>query len=55
MTAQEKKNGGNKVNRWSTDVPGKDIFALEKCLFMKNVDGSNWNCAVICMEDKKIH
>ena len=42
----------NKVKKWSTNVPGKDIFALDKVFFRHNVDGSHWTCAVIFMEEK---
>jgi len=44
----------NKVKKWSTNVPGKDIFALDKVFFRHNVDGSHWTCAVIFMEEKRI-
>ena len=45
----------NEVKRWSVNVPGKDICALDKVFFMHNVDGSNWRtCAVIFIEEKII-
>jgi hypothetical protein len=44
----------NEVKKWSTNVPGKDIFALDKVFFMHNVDVSHWTCAVIFMEEKRI-
>ena len=45
----------NKVKRWSTDIPSKDMFAIENFVFMHNIDESHWNCEVIFMEDKRIH
>ena len=44
----------NEVKKWSKNVPGKDIFALDKVFFMHNVDGIHWTCAVIFMEEKRI-
>ena len=44
------ENGGKEAKRWSTNVPGKDMFARDKFFFMKNVDESHWICAVIFME-----
>ena len=44
----------NEVKKWSTNVPGKDIFALDKVFFMHNVDVSHWTCAVIFTEEKRI-
>ena len=31
------------------------MFALDKVLFMKNVDDSHWTCAVIFVGEKRIH
>ena len=49
VSKQEKENMGNRVKTWSKNVPGKDMFALGKVLFMHNVDEINWTCAVIFM------
>ena len=54
MIAQEEENGGNEFNKFSTNVPGKDMSALEKVFFVHNVDESHCTCAVIFMEDKRI-
>ena len=54
MSGREKENGGYEVNRWSTNVPGKDMFALENVFVMKNVDKSHWTCAVIFIKYKMI-
>ena len=37
------------------NVPVKDMFALDKVFFMYNVYGSHWTCAVIFIEEKRIH
>ena len=50
MSDQEKENRGNEVKIWSTNVPGKDIFALGKVFFVHSVDESNWTCVIILME-----
>ena len=45
---------GNEVKRWSTDVPGKEIFELVIVFFMQNIDESHCIYAVIFMEQKRI-
>ena len=50
MSEQEMENGGNEVKRWSTNVPDKYMFELNKVFFIKNVDKSHWTCAVIITE-----
>ena len=54
MIKREKENRGNEVKIWSNNVPGIDMFALGKVLFMQNVDESHWSCAVIFTEEKRI-
>ena len=54
MSKREKENRGNEVKIWSKNIPGKDMFALGKVLFMHNVDESHWSCAVNFMEEKRI-
>ena len=54
VSKQEKENRGNEFNIWSKNVPGKDMFALGKFLFMHNVDESHWTCAVIFVGEKRI-
>ena len=54
MSKREKENRGNEVKIWSNDVPGKDMFALGKVLFMHNVDESHWTCAVIFIDENMI-
>ena len=54
VSKQEKEKQGYEVKIWSKNIPGKDMFALGKVLFMQNVDDSHWTCAVIFMEEKRI-
>ena len=42
------------VRRWSKQVPGGDIFALDMLLFPINVGGAHWILAVIDMTKKEI-
>ena len=42
------------VECWSENVPGKDIFVLNKLFFGCNVNGAHWTCAVVFMQNKKI-
>jgi len=42
------------VKRWSKNVPGKDIFALDKIFVACNVNRTHWTCAVIFMQKKTI-
>jgi hypothetical protein len=42
------------VKRWSKNVPGKDIFGLDKIVFPINMGGMHWICGTIFMKDKKI-
>ena len=42
------------VKRWSKNVPGKDLFALEKIFFPINQGNSHWICAVAFMAEKRI-
>jgi len=42
------------VKRWSKNVPGKDLFALEKIFFPINQGNSHWICAVAFMSEKRI-
>ena len=45
----------SKVHRWSRNVPGGDIFNLEYILCPINTDNQHWSCAVISMQEEKIH
>ena len=42
------------VKRWSKKVPGGDIFALDKVIFVVNDGGVHWGCAVAYIQLKKI-
>jgi Ulp1 protease family, C-terminal catalytic domain len=42
------------VKRWSKNVPGKDIFALDKVVLPINMGGMHWICAAIFMKEKRI-
>ena len=42
------------VERWSEEVPGKDIFELDKIFFACNIRSTHWTCAVIFMQKKRI-
>jgi len=42
------------VKRWSKQVPGKDIFNLNKVFFPINVARMHWVCAVAFIQEKKI-
>ena len=42
------------VMRWSKNVPGEDIFALDKIFFPVNVPNVHWACAVIFVQEKRI-
>jgi sentrin-specific protease 1 len=42
------------VKRWSKNVPGKDIFALDKIFIPVNMSNVHWACAVIYIQDRKI-
>jgi hypothetical protein len=42
------------VERWSKNVPGKDIFNLDKIFFTINQAQSHWVCAVAFMQEKRI-
>ena len=46
--------GFSGVKRWSRNVPGRDIFALDKIIFPLNVGGLHWNCIVAFMQDNVI-
>ena len=54
VSNREKGNRGNEVKIWLKNIPGKDMFALGKVLFMHNVDDSHWTCAINFMEEKRI-
>lgn len=42
------------VERWSTKVPGEDIFNLKYIVCPINLNNIHWTSAVIFMEEKKI-
>ena len=42
------------VKNWSKKVPGTDIFALDKVIFVVNIGGVHWGCAVAYIQLKKI-
>jgi sentrin-specific protease 1 len=42
------------VKRWSKNVPGKDIFKLEKIFFPINQNNMHWTLAVAFMKQKRI-
>jgi len=42
------------VKRWSKNVPGKDIFDLDKICFPIHTLG-HWVCAVAYMQERRIH
>ena len=52
---ERKGKWGNEVKRWSTNAPVKYMFALDKVFFMQNVYESHCICAVIFMDDNRIH
>ena len=41
------------VRRWSKNIPGKNIFALDRIFFPINRGCMYWMCAVIFMQKKK--
>jgi Ulp1 family protease len=42
------------VRRWSKNVPGKDIFSLEKIFFPVNMGELHWICVVVFMTERRI-
>lgn len=42
------------VKRWSKNVPGKDIFKLDKIIFPINQNNMHWTSAVVFMKQKRI-
>ena len=46
--------GYNGVRRWSRNVPGGDIFSLDKVVFPVNLGGVHWVCIVAFMQKKEI-
>ena len=42
------------VRRWSKNIPGKNIFALDRIFFPINRGCMYWMCAVIFMQKKKM-
>ena len=42
------------VKRWSKQVPGKDLFKLDKIFFPINENRMHWVCAVAFMSEKRI-
>ena len=42
------------VRKWSKEVPGKDIFALDKIFFSCNILRTHWTCIVIFIQEKRI-
>ena len=42
------------VKRWSKNVPGKDLFALDKIIFPINEGQMHWICACIFMSERRI-
>jgi sentrin-specific protease 1 len=42
------------VMRWSKNVPGEDIFGLDKVFIPVNVSNVHWTCAVIFVQEKRI-
>ena len=42
------------VRRWSRNVPGGDIFKLDKVVFPINHAGCHWVCVVAFMQEKRI-
>lgn len=42
------------VRRWTSSVPGRDLFQLEKVFFPINVGGNHWVCAVAYIQERKI-
>lgn len=42
------------VKRWTRNVPGKDIFALDKIFLPCNINMMHWTCVVIYMQEKRI-
>lgn len=47
-------NPENKVERWSENVKGKDIFELSKIFFPIKKNQMHWLCAVAFMDEKRI-
>jgi Ulp1 family protease len=43
------------VQRQYKQVPGKDVFGLDKLVFPINVGANHWTCAVAHMERQQIH
>jgi sentrin-specific protease 1 len=42
------------VKRWSKNVPGKDIFGLDKVFIPVNMSNVHWTCVVIFVQERKI-
>ena len=42
------------VRKWSSNVPGKDIFKLKYIICPVNDDNVHWSVAIIFMEETKI-
>ena len=48
------KYGYKNVKRWSKQVPGKDIFKLDKVFFPINQGQMHWLCACAFIAEKRI-
>ena len=42
------------VKRWSKNVPGKDIFGLDKVFIPVNIGNAHWACLVIFIQERRI-
>jgi sentrin-specific protease 1 len=42
------------VKRWSKNVPGKDLFNLDKVFFPINQGNMHWLCACAYIQEKRI-
>ena len=42
------------VKRWSRNVPGKDVFSLDKIFIPVNMSNVHWACVVVFLQEKKI-
>ena len=52
--SMEGKYEYKQVKRWSKNVPGKNLFALDKIFFPINQGNSHWVCTVAFMKEKRI-
>ena len=55
LLEDDKRYNYDNIRRWSRrQVPGEDIFALDKVFFAVNISRMHWACAAVFMQTKRI-